>query len=69
MVDLVGLADKAVGEVVGELRGLHVVVAMDAVTSWSPAGHRAALEAIYPRFDRQVELAAAGEIMAAWPGD
>jgi nicotinamidase-related amidase len=50
-------------------RGLHVVIATDAVTSWSPAGHRAALEAIYPRFDRQVELAAMGEIMAAWPGD
>ncbi|MGE0117558.1 MAG: cysteine hydrolase family protein [Dongiaceae bacterium] len=50
-------------------RGLHVVIATDAVASWSPAGHRAALEAIYPRFDRQVELAAMGEIMAAWPGD
>lgn len=50
-------------------RGLHVVIATDAVTSGSPAGHRAALEAIYPRFDRQIELAAGSEIMAAWPGD
>lgn len=48
-------------------RGLHVVLATDALTSWSAAGHRAALEAIYPRFDQQIDIASAGAIMAAWP--
>jgi len=48
-------------------RGLHVVVAADAVTSWSAAGHRAALEAVYPRFDQQIEIATTAAIMAAWP--
>jgi nicotinamidase-related amidase len=48
-------------------RGLHVVLAVDALTSWSAAGHRAALDAIYPRFDQQIEIATVGAIMAAWP--
>ncbi len=47
-------------------RGLHVVVAADAVTSWSAAGHRAALDAIYPRFDQQIDIATVAAIMAAW---
>ncbi len=50
-------------------RGLHVVVAADAVTSWSAAGHRAAMEAIYPRFDQQIDIATASAIMAAWPAE
>jgi nicotinamidase-related amidase len=50
-------------------RGLHVVVAADAVTSWSPAGHRAALEAILPRYDQQIDVASAEDILAAWPMD
>ncbi len=50
-------------------RGLHVVVAADGVTSWSAAGHRAALEAIYPRFDQQIDIATASAIMAAWPAE
>jgi nicotinamidase-related amidase len=47
-------------------RGLHVVLAADALTSGSPAGHRAALEAVYPRFDQQIEIAAVAEIMTTW---
>ncbi len=50
-------------------RGIHVVVAADAVTSWSAAGHRAALDAIYPRFDQQIDIATVAEIMAAWPAE
>ena len=48
-------------------RGLHVVLATDALTSWSAAGHRAALEAVYPRFDQQIEIATTAAILAAWP--
>jgi nicotinamidase-related amidase len=50
-------------------RGLHVVLATDALTSWSEAGHRAALEAIYPRFEQQIDIATAGAVMAAWPAE
>ena len=50
-------------------RGLHVVLAVDAVTSGSLAGHRAALDAIYPRFDQQIDLATVRDIIAAWPAD
>jgi nicotinamidase-related amidase len=50
-------------------RGLHVVLAADALTSWSTAGHRAALEAIYPRFDQQIESATTAAIRAAWPAE
>jgi nicotinamidase-related amidase len=50
-------------------RGLHVVLATDGLTSWSAAGHRAALEAIYPRFDQQIESATVAEILTAWPGE
>jgi nicotinamidase-related amidase len=48
-------------------RGLHVLLAADALTSLSAAGHHAALEAIYPRFDLQIEIATVADIMAAWP--
>jgi nicotinamidase-related amidase len=50
-------------------RGLHVVVVADAVTSWSPAGHRAALDAIYPRLDQQIEITTANDVLALWPKD
>ena len=49
--------------------GLHVVLATDGLTSWSAAGHRAALEAIYPRFDQQIESATVAEILTAWPAE
>ena len=50
-------------------RGLHVVLATDALTSWSTAGHRAALEAIYPRFDQQIDITTVADIMTAWPAE
>lgn len=50
-------------------RGLHVVLAADAITSWSLAGHRAALEAIYPRLDQQIDIATTAAILAAWPAE
>src|SRR5215475_4712451 len=37
-------------------RGLRVIVVADAVTSLSPAGHRATLDAIFARLDQQVEI-------------
>jgi len=50
-------------------RGLHVIVVADAVTSWSPLGHRAALDAVYPRLDRQIEIMATKDVLAIWPRD
>jgi nicotinamidase-related amidase len=49
--------------------GLHVIVVADAVTSASRAGHRAALDAIYPRLDRQIEIMTANDVLALWPKD
>lgn len=48
-------------------RGYRVIIVEDAVTSSSPAGHRAALEAIYPRLDQQIQIATVDEVLAAWP--
>jgi len=48
-------------------RGFRVVLAADAMTSLSVAGHRAALDAIYPRFDQQIEISTTTAILAAWP--
>jgi len=47
--------------------GLRVVLAADAMTSLSAPAHRAALDAIYPRFDQQIEIAPTAEVLAAWP--
>jgi nicotinamidase-related amidase len=49
-------------------RGLHVVVAADAVASSSPSGHRAALEVLRGRFDQQIDLATVSDVIAAWTG-
>ena len=49
-------------------RGYRVVIVEDAVTSSSPAGHRAALAAIYPRLDQQIQIATVDQVLAAWPG-
>lgn len=49
--------------------GYRVVVAKDAVASSSEAGHRATLDAVLPRFDMQVDIASADEILAAWEGN
>lgn len=48
-------------------RGYRVVIAADAVTSSSPAGHSGAMETLLARFDRQVDVATVDEICAAWP--
>jgi nicotinamidase-related amidase len=50
-------------------RGLHVIVVGDAVTSWSPAGHCAVLECIYPRLDRQIEIMASSDVLTLWRKD
>jgi nicotinamidase-related amidase len=47
-------------------RGLRVVVAADAVASASPAAHAAVLDEVLPRLDRQIELAPADRVLAAW---
>ncbi len=49
-------------------RGLHVVVAADAVASSSLSGHRAALDVVQGRFDQQIEIATVGDVVAAWTG-
>ena len=48
-------------------RGYRVIIVEDAVTSSSPAGHRAALTAIYPRLDQQIQITTVDEVLAAWP--
>jgi len=45
---------------------LRVVIAADAVASYSLAGHRAALDHIYKRYQPMIEVAAYAEIIAAW---
>lgn len=46
--------------------GLRVVLALDAMTSSSPACHVKALDILYDRFDEQIEVATVDEILAAW---
>lgn len=48
-------------------RGFRVVIATDAVASTVDKGHEATLDHVYPRFDKQIELATVAEIIAAWP--
>ena len=47
-------------------RGLRVVIATDAVASSSPAGHRATLDHVLPRFEHMLDLAPSSDIIAAW---
>ena len=47
-------------------RGLRVVIATDAVASSSPAGHRATLDHVLPRFEHMLDLAPSADIIAAW---
>ncbi len=49
--------------------GLHVIVVSDAVASCSVAGHRVALECIYPRLDRQIEIMASSDVLTLWRKD
>jgi nicotinamidase-related amidase len=47
-------------------RGFRVVIATDAVTSFSLPAHRAALEHVLPRFEHLIDLAPTEAILAAW---
>jgi nicotinamidase-related amidase len=47
-------------------RGHHVIIATDAVTSFSLEAHRAALDHILPRYAPLIDLAATSDIIAAW---
>ena len=47
-------------------RGIRTVIATDAVASSVPEAHSACLAQIYPRFDQQIELATAADIIASW---
>jgi nicotinamidase-related amidase len=46
-------------------RRLRVVIAVDAVTSFSLAGHRAVLE-VFKRYQPMIEIAPSAEIIVAW---
>jgi len=46
--------------------GLRVVIVEDAVTSSSAEGHAAAMTAIYPRYDQQIEVVTADDLLRAW---
>lgn len=49
-------------------RGLHVVVASDAVASSSAEAHAAVFDVILPRFVEQIHVAPVRQILAAWRG-
>ncbi len=46
--------------------GLRVVIVEDAVASSSPEGHAAAMNAIYPRYDQQIEMLTADDLLKTW---
>lgn len=48
--------------------GLHAVVVADALASGSDAAHRAVIDTLLPRLDRQVDVVSTDELLAAWPG-
>lgn len=47
-------------------RGYRTILVVDAITSSSPAGHDASLEAVFPRFDMQVETVTSHDLLKAW---
>jgi nicotinamidase-related amidase len=47
-------------------RGLRTILVADALASGSEAGHTAALAAIYPRFDQQVEVIDTDSLLREW---
>jgi nicotinamidase-related amidase len=47
-------------------RGYRIIVVSDAVTSSSPEGHAATLNAILPRFDRQAEIMDTATLLGEW---
>lgn len=48
-------------------RGFRTIVVADAVASSSAEGHRATLEAIFPRFDQQIEVVDSEQLLRSWP--
>jgi nicotinamidase-related amidase len=46
--------------------GLRVILAIDALSSASPANHAKALDILYERLDEQIEAATVDQILAAW---
>ena len=46
--------------------GLRVILVEDAITSSSEAGHKAAMEAIFPRYDMQIEVLTTDALLTAW---
>ena len=46
--------------------GLRVVIVEDGVASSSPEGHAAAMNAIYPRYDQQIEVLTTDDLLRAW---
>ena len=46
--------------------GWRVILVEDAIASSSQAGHKAAMEAIYPRYDMQIEVLTTDALLAAW---
>lgn len=48
-------------------RGYRTILVTDAITSSSAAGHDASLEAVFPRFDMQVETTSTEDLLKQWP--
>ena len=48
-------------------RGYRVILAEDGVHGSSPEAHRATLDLVYRRFEDQLEIGPADEIIANWP--
>ncbi len=46
--------------------GLRVIIVEDAVASSSSEGHAAAMTAIYPRYDQQIEVLTTDDLLRAW---
>ncbi len=46
--------------------GYRVVIVEDGVASSSPQGHAAAMSAIYPRYDQQIEVLTTDDLLHAW---
>jgi nicotinamidase-related amidase len=47
-------------------RGLRTILVSDALASSSPEGHAAAMTAIYPRFDQQIEAIDSMTLLKEW---
>jgi nicotinamidase-related amidase len=47
-------------------RGYRTILVTDAITSSSPSGHDASLDAVFPRFDMQVETVSTDDLLKQW---